>query len=261
MRQWIIDVIRGLSIKITIALLYYLISLIGISSLLLGVYNTLESQFPQIGKFTTYFLVAGICLLVGVPIRFYQNYINKDKEDFNFRILHKEAEYSIHSIEKHTSKLSLRLKSLKNGLNSYSHHITWTGDDVKIASGRHDHKVLNLDRVDLHKTAMFLFGKTLKKGAVEEVILFSDLENTSRKAIPFLSFTIKQPTDTLNIKLNINPALNIKSVLCSILPNDSVADPIESDIRALDSHGSLTWKIDKPEIYYRYRINWDYAEN
>ena len=160
----------------------------------------------------------------------------------------------------HSRKFTV--KSNRNGLREFSDKFAWTGDDYEMRQGEGEYRLeLSDKRRNIFNQYLFKFGKMLNKNETIRIEANWTLTNRSRKAAPFVSTTIEEPTELLVIELELNPEFGVKKVNLETSGYKGAKIPFGEEIVELDSNGRFEWRIERPKLLHHYEINWEMPKN
>jgi hypothetical protein len=239
---------------------FALILIITFSSSLL-VSNILVLQITSIEPYKYHIgvlLGAAISLLLLVMYRKFGRYRpNFPRLDFDFTTLEREISYEYLDKTHMIYKKRTRIKSLKNGLDTYRDRYRWTGrGKIVIKTGIPEQKVVETARRNVWYLYEIRLQKTLKKGDSIDTEVIWELEDLENKAVPFFSATMEEPTDLLKLNLSLPTSFGVREVTCETSSSIGSRTPFDSFTMALNKHGEVSWEIKNPKLLYHYEIKW-----
>lgn len=180
--------------------------------------------------------------------------------DVDFKVINKVISFEYLNAERtsirYTKKITVQ--ALQHGLEEYRDKYRWTGKgSVLITAPISRHTFVESGRKNIWQLYSIQFGKKLNKGDVEETILVFDLEDPEKKAVPFISADIDEPTDSLSIELRMPHGLRIQQVFLETSCNIGARKPYQTvTIPVYD--GKVRWdsKRPDPKLLHHYEMTW-----
>ena len=177
--------------------------------------------------------------------------------DFDFLILEKCIEYDYQSSDCIVYRKRVKLKALKNGLETYPDKYHWTGSGMaRIKSNIPEQEVRRTIKKNIWQFTEVRFPVMLNKGQTIESEVEWILDDKNGSAVPFVSATIEEPTALLRIHVKIARSLGVRKVTREISGGIGAKKPFESTEVALDGRGEYTWEVKRPRLLYHYEIKW-----
>ncbi len=213
-------------------------------------------------KILTYIVVVSVMIIIFIIL--YQKYNkfrpNLPRIDSHFLILERELTHIWHNENVIEHKRRFVLQALQHGLDNYTDKFVWTGGDFKIKSGIIQHKVNLIEKRNFFDIYEVKFDKVLRKGDIIEIEIVWDLYNNDKKARPYFSVTIEEPTKNLILNLGIDPKFNVKEILTETSYVRGSKIPLNYKTIKLDREGKAKWEINNPKLLYTYEIKWKFHE-
>lgn len=100
--------------------------------------------------------------------------------------------------------------------------------------------------------------RTLTKGDEIDTEVIFHMEDRDRKAVPFFSGTIEEPTDYLKLDLRLPPDLGITKVIIEVSTGIGASKPTRSEVLNLNNHGEVSFEVKRPILFYHYEMKWLY---
>lgn len=177
--------------------------------------------------------------------------------DFDYQVVEKDIYYEYTDRAHMTYRKKVRVKALKNGLDTFRDKYRWTGKGgVAVKSGVPEHQITETFLRSVWQVYEVRFGRTLKKGDMITTECIWELEDKEGMAVPFFSATIEEPTDLLRFNLCLNTSLGVREVICETSSGISSGKPLDTIVKQMDKHGEVTWEIRKPKLLYHYEMKW-----
>lgn len=210
-----------------------------------------------------------LSIIIGLvfTIYFLQYYRNRSMflpqfPKFNFNFIWHEYEITHKYINithiVHTRRY--KIEALKDGLTTFNERFFWTGGDenysIKCLSKGHTLSFLQKENLFNHYAVSF--GRTLRKGDIEEVIIEWQLHDPEKKAQPFISTPIKEPTLKLKLVVIFPELMNVQEIAKEISFPHGRKIPIYFKSEIVEN-GIFKWessKKSKPKLFYHYEIRW-----
>jgi len=204
-----------------------------------------------------------ICLFVIIFISIYKRY-NRfipsfPKFDFNFLLLEYELTHIYVERYKLIHRRRYKIKALKNGLEAYTERFLWTGGQFEIKNLNKSQQLILLGNENLFTKYQVKFNRTLKRGDIEEVELEWILYDEEKKALPFVSSPIKEPTELLIVNVEFPYSFKIKHVDCEVSYSHGSKIPISYSREKLQN-GKFNWRVENPKLLYHYEVRWFFDE-
>jgi hypothetical protein len=203
------------------------------------------------------FITGAVWLFIFVYRRRLRSRPSFPRLDFDFELLEREITYqyldSVHMIYKRRSLL----KALRDGLSVYHDKYHWTGEGkVVIRSNVREHMFRETIRKNIWQFYEILFDRTLSKGEKIEAEIIWSLEDTSRRAVPFFSADIEEPTRRLIMNLELSPDLGVRQATREVSSGIGASKPFSSESVGFDRDGKTSWVVEKPRLFHHYEIKW-----
>lgn len=180
--------------------------------------------------------------------------------DLDFQILEKAISYEYVERHKMVYRKKIKLKALRNGLDTYRDKYRWTGTGLlSMKSIVQEHDVVETVRKNVWRVYEIRFQRSLRKGDTIETEIEWTLQDDSCSAVPFFSATIEEPTDCLLFNLKIIPAFGVREVTCEVSSHIGSGRPFKSWTIPVDKHGEAAWRINGPELLYYYEMRWTFV--
>lgn len=178
--------------------------------------------------------------------------------DANFEILDLRILYDHREIDSMVYTKRKKLKALKDNLDRYADRYNWTGKGaVSPRSLRKSEKYYETERRSTWQYYELRFEKSVKKGEEVDVDVVWDLKDTERKAIPFMSTTIEEPTKKLSLKVKFPNNSDVDHVIKEISPFIGAKMPFSS-VREATTEKEYEWIIDDPKLLFHYELRWEW---
>ncbi len=201
-----------------------------------------------------------LLIIISIVVKYL---LRKFKPDFprispDFEILETKVTYDHEAIDKMTYTKRKKLKALRNGLERYVDRYSWTGKgNINISSNKKSQTFTETERKSIYQFYEVRFDKVLSKGEEVEVTLTWDLEDLEHKAVPFVSMTIEEPTETLLFKVIFPKTSVVTSIIKEISPFIGAKQPFFSEKERInDYEREYEWTIKKPKLFYHYELRW-----
>lgn len=154
-----------------------------------------------------------------------------------------------------------QLRALRSGLDRYLDKYLWTGDpEPPIRSKVRGHTLLTTSRRNFWQHYEVIFGRYLNKDEEVRTELAWTLTDESRKAVPFISATVEEPTDLLRLALEVPLDWGLAEVVCEISSGASANRPLSTHSLPFDSQGKVEWLVETPRLLYHYEMRWSVPE-
>lgn len=174
-----------------------------------------------------------------------------------FKIMSRSICYHYHSETKMTYKRRYRLQALRRGADHYVDKYRWTGEGSTTPTSRINGQILrNKRRKNVWQFFDVVFPRPLGRREEIEVELVWELEDPARKAVPFFSVTVEEPTDLLSLELQLPSEFGVTSVVCEHAPYMGAKEVFKSMDKELDRDGKVVWTISRPKLLHYYEIRW-----
>ena len=219
----------------------------------------MASLFPLLAPYKVYLIAilgatGGIVILTAVT-RFSRYRPNFPAIPCDFKILsetlhyrHLDATHMVHS-------KTLKVKALKNGLNGYPDRYTWTGDGrIEVKCPIRGQTFRETGSMTGWRCYTVDFGRTLRRGEECEVEVVFELEDLRGRAEPFLSTTVREPTDDLVLKVTL--PIDPGNAICEVRTDESMLVPVSTKQISFDRNGTAMWAIRKPQLLHNYEMRW-----
>lgn len=191
--------------------------------------------------------------------RFSRFYPRFGRLDFDYSLVQKDIRY-IRKEDGHIIYTKrCRLHALKDGLDTYRDKYHWTGTGASAPQSTIKGQTAYLTiRKNVWQFYEVRLQKTLNHGDELDVELRWDLEDADRKAVPFFSATIEEPTRCLTLHLSLPRSLGIKTVTYEVSSSIGASRPSRSSDEQLDNECEITKNIDGPLLFHHYELKWIY---
>ncbi|MDB5225988.1 MAG: hypothetical protein JWN78_181 [Bacteroidota bacterium] len=167
--------------------------------------SILSRIFTEIGEYKWWIFALLICISTIIFINLYKRYNqfipSFSKFDFNFLLLEYELTHVYIERYKLLHRRRYKIKALKNGLEAYTERFLWSGGKYEMKNLNKAQQLIELGNENLFTQYQVKFNHTLKRGDIEEVELEWILYDEDKKALPFVSTPIKEPTELLIINI------------------------------------------------------------
>lgn len=225
--------------------------------------NTLTTQIGVLTPYKWPLLISAIAIVTlgtgQLYRRFSRSYPRFGKLDFQFELLHKE----IHYVRKEDGSVlytkRIRLRALTNQLDTYRDKYHWTGElgsaPEATIKGQHLYQTVRKNVWQFYEVQL---GKTLNRGAEAEVEVRWNLNDASRKAVPFISATIEEPTKKLTLHVALPRSLGITKISREVSSSIGAPKPISSEELDLSRDGEISQTFDSPLLFHHYELKWIY---
>lgn len=247
-------------------------SVIGIGALLIGYLSLFTGFFGRLSQsfVLSSFLIgtlAGLVVggLVFGSIKAYKAYRSPNplKPDFpvidaNFEILNLRILYDHKEIHKMVYTKRKRVRALKDNLDRYVDRYNWTGKGtVAPQSLRKSEKYVETERRSTWQYYELRFERALKKGEELDVDVVWNLEDLEKAAVPFMSATIEEPTNSLSLKVKFPDDSNVDHVIKEISPFIGAKMPFSS-VREEITETEYEWIVTNPKLLFHYELRWEW---
>lgn len=143
------------------------------------------------------------------------------KAESDFLILDKEISIRFHSLEDIRYRKKFTLKALRKGLDRYTDKYKWSGDgEVRVRSGHDEHQLRLTHRSALWQWYDLCFDRMLNKGDTIDIEVIWQIEDKNKTAIPFISTTVEEPTESLKMELWAAESFGIRQATCDHKSNN-----------------------------------------
>ncbi|MGO9258878.1 MAG: hypothetical protein ACLQU1_21535 [Bryobacteraceae bacterium] len=177
--------------------------------------------------------------------------------DCDFRVVEKEIVFEYRDRTHITYRKRLLLKALRNGLDEYHDKYHWTGRGiVSMKSAIQEQEVHETFRKNVWQLYEIRFQKTLAKDEEIETEVIWELNDSDRKAVPFFSATIDEPTDLLKMKLSIPSDMGLREAVGEVSSSIVTKKALSSKTLPFDRNGMVIWEIRKPQLFHHYEVKW-----
>jgi hypothetical protein len=150
-----------------------------------------------------------------------------------------------------------RIRALREGLDRYPDKYFWTGDMSPDVRTKVRGQIFTPTmRKNYWQHYEVLFGRYLNKNEEIETELAWLLDDSSKRAVPFISATIEEPTDLLKLTLEVPIEWGLTEVICEVANGASAKRPLESKTMAIDQQGKAEWSISNPKLLHHYEMRW-----
>jgi hypothetical protein len=234
------------------AALAALISLTAID--VLSVWSTplKEHKAPAIAVLTVVILLVAIKIYMA-RTRFMPVF---PQPEFDFLILDKEISIRFFSLEDIRYRKAFKLKALRKGLDRYTDKYKWSGSGAVTVCSEHDeHELVLTNRSALWQWYDLRFDRALRKGDTIEIAILWKIEDKGRTAIPFISATIEEPTDTLTMRVWGTDFFGIKQATCEHKATMGSRKPFWTRVEKAHN-GEMVWEIPRPRLLHYYEMHW-----
>jgi hypothetical protein len=247
-------------------------SVIGIGALVIGYVSFFTGFFKNLSQsfVLSSFLVGGLaglvlCGLVFGSVKVYKAFQSPNtlKPDFpvidaNFEILDLKILYDHKEIDRMVYTKRKKVRALKDNLDRYVDRYNWTGKGtVAPQSLRRSEKYVETDRKSTWQYYELRFERALKKGEELDVDVVWNLEDLEKVAVPFISATIEEPTNSLSLKVKFPDGSNVDHVIKEISPFIGAKMPFSS-VREDITEMEYEWIVRKPKLLFHYELRWDW---
>jgi hypothetical protein len=219
----------------------------------------LSTWYPPLAPYRFYLLGCTAALLL-LGVLALARRLNRFRPQFSnlscsYRILRTELNYRYLDDVNMTHSKTVKFKTVKPGVSTFPDRYIWTGEgQVLIQCPIRGQEYRDTGRLSGWNCYEVRLGRTLNKGEECEVELRWTLADTARRAEPFLSTTIREPTDELVMKVTLprNPG----DAICEVRTHDSVLLPLETKQKPFDRNNTAVWTIPNPKLLHHYQMRW-----
>ncbi len=238
-------------------------------AILVGLFGLISTKFGQADPFNApvgwvfwAYLVAA-CLLTVLLAGALNKRFNRlrpvfEPIDCDFHILKKEILYEYKNPERTQLGYSkiVTVKALKDGLECYRDKYLWTGrGDVNIKSGISAQVHRDTIKKNVWQFYEIRFKDKLNRGEQTPTILNFDLDDPLKKAVPFFSASIEEPTDLLILDLTLPTECGVQEVVCEESCSIGARKPYSETTKILKD-GKVRWEIPHPKLLHHYEMKW-----
>jgi hypothetical protein len=122
---------------------------------------------------------------------------------------------------------------------------------------RRSEKYVETDRRSTWQYYELRFERALKKGEELDVDVVWNLEDLEKVAVPFISATIEEPTNSLSLKVKFPDGSNVDHIIKEISPFIG-AKMLFSSVREDITEMEYEWIVSKPKLLFHYELRWDW---
>jgi len=177
----------------------------------------------------------------------------------DFRMIKEERVHRWKNETDYVHKRRYTLMSLRNGLTEYADKFQWTGTEYVLSGGNENYTIeKDMCTKNVFNLYHFKFTTPLKKNDVIEVEAIWDAKGPAK---PFFSTTIEEPTDLLEMVVQLYPESGIKEVICEVESYKGAKLPYDIKKVKLNSDGEYRWQVRNPRLLHHYEINWQINNN
>lgn len=253
------DALKKIPAKIVVQLIMYIIGQIGIA-ILTGISSFKITELLKFNFTQSVLIAVAVTLIVSAILFFllkrkykkFQPYFEITFPDFY--ILEKEYVHEYLEKERIRHIRRLKLKSMRDGLNSFNDKFCWTGESYTIKAIPRGHRVLEAGTKNLFHCYIYQFDRVLKKN---DTILIETEWMLKGKHKYFFSNPIEEPTGLLKMKIRFPEEWGVDKVMCDISPLLGAKIPLEQIKRTL-TRGEYVWEVKDPKLYHCYEISWEF---
>lgn len=148
---------------------------------------------------------------------------------------------------------------------SITKQFNWTGTEYKctlLESSDQDYELEDYGRKQSPHGYKIKFNKTKHRGDKVKYKTTTEVSDSNHEMQPFFSHQIKSPTDHLEIRVTA-PKKMLKNVTYTIYADDmgevSISEPVSLRGKTIGNLETFSCKIEKPNLLYNYRIEWDFG--
>lgn len=232
-------------------------------SAVLGSYLTptlLAARFAYLAEYkwhmALFLLLSFAGLLIFLYFRFNRFTPRFPKLDYQYVIVSKEITHRYITKDRLESIRKIKIKALKNGVDSYKGSFSWSGDKFSVRSNKKGQDVVSLPQKTSSYPFQVTFEQNLRKEETIDTEVVWELEDNDNTAVPYYSIRITKPCEFLKINIEIPPELGVKTIHCEVSYGDNFDYPLLHFNKELDHRGRGTWEIHNPKLLHLYQINW-----
>lgn len=180
-----------------------------------------------------------------------------DSIDSEYEFLEREYSMDFKSrTEAHyTRKYTIR--ALKNDVGVVREAYCWTGSDpVNISVTEGGALVANTGTRGPFQLFEVHLDSPLKKGETATVGISFELEDKQKKAKPFLSAVISEPTQLLRLRVRVYAGGWNVDAVGEESPSPTSRKNVSATKKRFDEDGRISWEVRKPRLMHTYELRW-----
>lgn len=211
-------------------------------------------------------IIAVICIVMVI------GYIIKKRNRPNFPKLISDVRYELAKSElffKNREEIicsrEVRFEIVCERMDSIRKQFTWTGSDYKgttLEKAKGNYVINDYQRKKPPHGYEVKFDSMKKRGEIVWFKTKTEVGDTNHEMRPFLSHTVKSPTEKLEIRVTVPVGL-IKNVKCSIFADNLAEIPISTpksiEAKNIGNLETYSYEINKPYLLYNYRLDWEFV--
>lgn len=212
------------------------------------------------------FLIAILCI---VMVMFYvlkkRNRPNFPKIMSDVRYETAKSELFFKNREEITCSREVKFEVVCEKMDSIKKQFTWTGTEYKgttLEKAQGNYTINDYQRKKPPHGYEVKFDSVKARGEKIWYKTRTEVEDTNHEMKPFLSHTVKSPTDKLEIRVTAPVGLikNVKfSVFADTLAEISISTPKQVEAKNIGNLETYSYEINKPYLLYNYRLDWEFV--